>query len=304
VAGSSVSPRFAPGLTSIDECLNGWRGRSRVHPVRLWFSSWEGQALCVDRRGEVVNGRDAAALDAVVSIARALGEEAGLAEVLDLVARRGRALVCARAVAVEVQEEGRMAVAALAGELPVGLDAARENPESAVLVVPLVLRGCAYGALVAVDRQSDGPRFSVEDEELLEALAPLATSALAAGTLGDRRRPVALDHVGLAGAIELLADLVESPKLEIRTRLDLSFEGGRAADRPGSEMEGAVYRFVQEALASVVKCPGTSQVLVEVVEDDERGELRIEVRSTDDGGPRIAATVPAGWRWRSMLNSY
>lgn len=248
--------------------------------------------------------RDAAALDAVVTVSRTLTEEANLAAVFDLVAKRGRALVSARAVAVEIQEGGRMVVAAVAGELPEGLEAARESSEGAVLVVPIALRGRAYGALVAVDRRDRGPRFTVEDEELLEALAPLAAGAAAAQRLGGRQRPVALDHVGLAGAIEILADLAESPKLEIRTRLDLSFEEGRAAERPDSEMEAAVYRFVQEALASIVKCPGTSQVLVELVEDDDRGELKIEVCSVDSGGPRIAATVPSGWRWRSMLNSY
>lgn len=243
--------------------------------------------------------RDAAALDAVVTISRALAGEPDLASVLNLVARRGRALVAARAVAVEVQQDGHMTVATVAGVLPEGLDAARESAQSAVLVVPLALRGRAYGALVAVDRQSGGPQFTVEDEELLEALAALAAGAVAAQELSRTQRPVVLDHVGLAGAIELLADLAESPKLEIRTQLDLSLEQVRR-DR---EMECAVYRFIEEALTSIVKCPGTSQVLVEVVEDDERGELRIEVCSVGSEGPRIAATVPSGWRWRSMLNS-
>lgn len=247
--------------------------------------------------------RDAAALDAVVTISRALTGETDLAATLDLVAKQGRALVSARAVAIEVQQDGRMAVVAVAGELPEGLGAARESAESAMLVVPLALRGRAYGALVAVDPQSGGSRFTVEDEELLEALAVLATGAVAAQELGQIQRPVVLDHVGLAGAIELLADLAESPKLEIRTRLDLSFEKGRTAARLDSEMECAIYRFIEEALTSIVKCPGTSQVLVEVVEDDDRGELKIEVRSVGSEGPRVAATVPSGWRWRSMLNS-
>lgn len=243
--------------------------------------------------------RDAAALDAVVTISRALTEEPDLASVLDLVAKRGRALVAARALAIEIQQDGHMVVATVAGELPEGLAAARESTESAVLVVPLALRGRAYGALVAVDRQGDsGGRFTVEEEELLEALATLAAGAVAAQELSRTQRPVVLDHVGLAGAIELLADLAESPKLEIRTRLDLSLDGRR--DR---EMECAVYRFIEEALTSTVKCPGTSRVLVEVVEDEDRGELRIEVRSVGGEGPRIAATVPSGWRWRSMLNS-
>lgn len=246
--------------------------------------------------------RDAAALDAVVTISRALTGEAGLAPVLDLVAKRGRALVAARAVAIEVQQDGHMTLAAVAGKLPEGLEAARESAENAVLVIPVALRGRAYGALVAVGHRSGGPRFTVEDEELLEPLAALAAGAVAARKLSQTQRPVVLDHVGLAGAIELLADLAESPKLEIRTRLNLSSEE-RVASRRDSEMECAVYRFVEEALTSVVKCPGTSQALVELVEDDQRGELRIEVRSVEGEGPRIAATVPSGWRWRSMLNS-
>lgn len=247
--------------------------------------------------------RDAAALDAVVTISRALAGEADLASILDLIAKQGRALVAARAVAIEIQQDGHMAVAAVAGELPEGLGVARESAECTVLVVPLALRGRAYGALVAVDSQSGGPRFTVEDEELLEALAALAAGAVVARKLSQTQRPVVLDHVGLAGAIELLADLAESPKLEIRTRLDLSSGDGRTAEQRDSEMDCAVYRFIEEALTSVIKCPGTSQVLVEVVEDDDRGELRIEVRSVGSEGPKIAATVPSGWRWRSMLNS-
>ena len=247
--------------------------------------------------------RDAAALDAVVTISRALAGETDLAAILDLVAKQGRALVSARAVAIETQDEGGMRVAALAGELPEGLEAARESAQSAVLMVPLVLCGRAHGALVAVDRQEGGPRFTLVDEELLEALAALAASAVAAQKFGREQRPAVLDHVGLAGAIELLADLAESPKLEIRTRLDRAFEQRQVEDRLDAEVETAVYRIVEGALASVVKCPGGSQVLVEVAEDDEREEVSVEVRSAAREGTRIAATLSSARRWRSMLNT-
>jgi signal transduction histidine kinase len=248
-----------------------------------------------------VSERDAAALDAVVTISRALAGEGDLAATLDLVAKQGRALVAARAVAVEIQEDGRMVVAAVAGELPEGLAAARERVGSVVLTVPLVLRGRAYGALAAVDRQDGGPRFTVEDEELLEALAALAAAA-AARKFGRGQQPVVLEHVGLAGAIELLADLAESPQLEIRTRLELGSEGGRAENRLDGRLETAVYRIVQEALAGIVKCPGASRVIVEVVEDDGREEVRVEVRSVGKEETRLAATLPSARRWRSMLN--
>lgn len=248
-----------------------------------------------------MSDRDVAALDAVVTISRALAGDADLSVVLDLVAKRGRALVSARAVAIEIQEDGRMVVAAVAGELLEGSDAVRESAKGSVLAVPLALRGRTYGALVAVDRQQDGPRFTVEDEELLEALAALAAGAVAAQKLRQGRRPVVLDHVGLAAAIELLADAAESPKLEIRTRLDFSFEEGRARDRLDGEVETVVYRIVQEALTSIVKCPDASEVLIEVIEDDAREELRIEVRSFGREGTRMTATLP-GRRRRSMLN--
>lgn len=247
--------------------------------------------------------RDAAALDAVVTVSRAINGETELTAILDLVAKRGRSLVCARAVAIEIQQEGRTNTAAVAGDLPEGVDGARESTESVVLVVPLALNGRAYGALVAVDRQSSGSRFTVEDEELLEPLAALAAGAVAAREFSREQRPVVLDHVGLAGSIELLADLAESPKQEIRTRLDLAFEEGRAGDRLDGEVEAAVYRIVQTALAKIVKCPDAPQILVEVVEDDEREEVRIEVRAFGDEGARIAATLPTARRWRSMLNS-
>lgn len=249
-----------------------------------------------------MNGRDAAALDAVVNISRTLAGEADLAAILELVAKRARALVSARAVALEIRKEGLMVVVTVAGELPEGLVAARENPGSTVLMVPLARRGRAYGVLAAVDRQDGGPDFTVEDEELLEALAALAASALAAEKVGREQRPVALAHVGLAGAIELLADMAESPETEIRTQLDLACERDRAEDRLDQNMEIAIYRVVREALAAIVKCPGASRVLVEVIEDSALEEVRIAVRSFGREETRMDATLPSGQRWRSMLS--
>lgn len=247
--------------------------------------------------------RDAAALDAVVAVSRALNRVGDLTTVLDLVAKRARSLVSARAVAIEIREEDRVTTAALAGDLPEGVGGARESPESVALTIPLALRGVAGGAMTAIDRQDGGPRFTVEDEELLESLAALAAAAVAAEKFSREQRPVVLDHVGLAGSIELLADLTESPKQEIRTRLDLAFEEGRADERLAGEVEAAVYRIVQESLAKIVRCPDASQVLIEVVEEDQLEEVRIEVRASGEEGARIAATLPSARRWRSMLNS-
>ena len=47
------------------------------------------------------------------------------------------------------------------------------------LVVPLVFRGHIYGVLLALDRLEDGPRFSADDQRLLEAFATSAATAVA-----------------------------------------------------------------------------------------------------------------------------
>ncbi len=62
--------------------------------------------------------RTVAALDATVQIARAVGGETDPEVVLELVAKRGRALVSARALVIEHERGGEMVVAAGAGELP------------------------------------------------------------------------------------------------------------------------------------------------------------------------------------------
>lgn len=165
------------------------------------------------------------ALDATVSISRALATQTDLDVVLDLVAKRGRALVSARALVIELEEAGELIVAAAAGEVPSALTGARlkvgsslagvalrsaavqrlDNDASraryekhglgslglevqAGLMVPLVVRGRSYGALVALDRLEDGPDFSARDEELLESFAASAAVAVATAKFVDAER--------------------------------------------------------------------------------------------------------------------
>lgn len=167
------------------------------------------------------------ALDATMQIARALGGETDLDSILGLVAKRGRALVSARALVIEHEQDGEMVIAAGAGELPEGLigervdlkdslasaalrtsrtlrleeDANRARFErhglgrlgveaSAGLIVPLIFRGRGHGVLVAVDRLEGGPAFSAEDQRLLEAFAVSAATAVATAVTveAERRR--------------------------------------------------------------------------------------------------------------------
>ncbi|HEV3323157.1 MAG TPA: GAF domain-containing protein [Solirubrobacteraceae bacterium] len=167
-----------------------------------------------ERRDELE--RTVATLDATTQIALAVGGETDLDVILELVAKRGRALVGARVLLIELRHRQELVVAAGAGELPAGVvgqtvqlrdslagqalrarrtlrlddevNRARfeEHGTSRLgvsarggLVVPLLFRGHGYGALLALDRLEDGPSFSAEDERLLVAFAASAATAVA-----------------------------------------------------------------------------------------------------------------------------
>jgi signal transduction histidine kinase len=156
------------------------------------------------------------ALEATTQIARAVGGETDPEVVLELVAKRGRALVSARVLLIELERGDELEVAAGAGELPAGLVGRRLPLTDTVaahairtkrvqrledelnrarfdehgvgqvgvearggLVVPLIFRGRSHGVLLAVDRLEHGPSFSAEDEHLLESFATSAATAVA-----------------------------------------------------------------------------------------------------------------------------
>jgi signal transduction histidine kinase len=178
-----------------------------------------------ERRDELE--RTVAALEATTQIARAVGGETDPEVVLELVAKRGRALVSARAMLIELVQGNELVVAAGAGELPADVVGHRvamagslaeramrtrqvqrlQGRPSRVryseygpgdlgvgvqagLVVPLVFRGSVHGILLAFDRLHDGPSFSAEDERLLQAFAMSAATAVATAqsVAGERQR--------------------------------------------------------------------------------------------------------------------
>lgn len=165
------------------------------------------------------------ALDATIQIARAVGGQTDLGVILELVAKRGRALVGARALVIELLQGDELELAAGAGELPADVLGQRVDLEHTVasaalrsgqsqrladqlnrarfeqhglghlgvkaqdgIVVPLLFRGRSYGVLVAIDHLQSGG-FTAEHERLLEAFAASAATAVAtAKTAADDRR--------------------------------------------------------------------------------------------------------------------
>ena len=152
-------------------------------------------------------------LEATTTIATALGGETDLDRILELIVKRGRALVEARTVLILLAEGDELAVAACAGEVtdevaslrvpisgsipgavlrsgrsermadvqsrvpmaPVALAAGAQTE----LLVPLAYRGESSGVLVAFDRLRGGPEFDTEDERLLRSFASSAATAVA-----------------------------------------------------------------------------------------------------------------------------
>ena len=163
--------------------------------------------------------RTVAALDATTQIAQAVGGRTDLAVVLELVAKRGRALVAARTVLIELVRGTELEIATGAGEFPEELIGARIPLQYTVasaalrthktqrleeelnrsrfeqhglgrlgidaasgLVVPLVFRNQTYGVLLAIEPLEGGPHFTADHQRLLEAFAASAATAVATAT--------------------------------------------------------------------------------------------------------------------------
>jgi signal transduction histidine kinase len=159
-------------------------------------------------------------LEATTEIARAVGGETDLDPILEIVVKRGRALVEARSLLILLRDSEDLLTVACAGErdpgafedrLPIAgsipgqvLEArvprrvpnldpslmARPGSDESVtaLLVPLLYRGQALGVLVALDPLGREAGFSDEDEQVLLSFSASAATAVAtAQTVAEGR---------------------------------------------------------------------------------------------------------------------
>ena len=137
-------------------------------------------------------------LEATTTIARAVGGETDLPRVLELIVKRGRALVDAEGVVILLREGTGLVVAATAGLVPSGVRGARLASQSAsidelgldpasALTVPLVFRGQSLGLLAALGRRGGG-ELGDEDERLLLGFAASAATAVATARTVEEQR--------------------------------------------------------------------------------------------------------------------
>jgi signal transduction histidine kinase len=163
------------------------------------------------RRGELE--RAVRGLEATRDVITAIGQQMGLERVLELIVKRGRALVDANAVLIMLRDGDALVVTASAGHavnalgvrVPIDgstsghvLETGRPERISDVasrlriaaaelgvpdahtaLLVPLAHRGEMVGVLAAFDRGADHAAFSEDDERLLRTFAATAANAVA-----------------------------------------------------------------------------------------------------------------------------
>jgi signal transduction histidine kinase len=183
--------------------LADWAGTA-IENARLYQSS-EGRRQQLER---AVRG-----LEAARDIADAIGGIGELEQVLELIVKRGRALIHARSVLIMLREGDELVVAASAGHaadargrrLPIAgstsgnvLERGRSERVSDVashlriapaelgvpdahtaLLVPMLYHGAGVGVLAAFDRGKNGDAFTGEDEQLLRTFAASAANAVA-----------------------------------------------------------------------------------------------------------------------------
>jgi signal transduction histidine kinase len=161
-----------------------------------------------ERRDELE--RTIRGLETTTEISKALGGVTDLDRVLELVVKRSRALIDARAAEIALLDGEEFVIAAVAGEgveglkgqrmavadslaasamrtgrqqrfdrVPPNTFAARELGARAGIATPMIFRDRPIGFLVVTDRLEDDRPFNEEDERLLQAFAASAATAVA-----------------------------------------------------------------------------------------------------------------------------
>ena len=152
-------------------------------------------------------------LEAIRDVAVAIGKEITLEHVLEIIVKRGRALVSAQSLVIMLRDGAELVVHMSAGHvkdlrgarLPISESTSGQvlerhrperisdvtsrlridprefgvtNPQTALLV-PMVYRGRALGILAAFDRGPERDGFTDDDEEMLRTFAASAATAVA-----------------------------------------------------------------------------------------------------------------------------
>ena len=133
----------------------------------------------------------------------------------------------------------------------------------------------------------DSPPDRIEEVAELKRLVNQAMEELL--NLARQLRPTALDDHGLMPAIE-----TQLKRFSARTGVEVRVSNEGEPETLPEDVQTAVYRILQEALANIGRHAGATAVSVEIEVDDERLELRVR----DDGEGFDPSAVVRGARQR------
>jgi signal transduction histidine kinase len=140
---------------------------------------------------------------------------------------------------------------------------------------------------LATALQHDGERRAARIESAAEeAMAHLEGQINDLNRLINDLRPAALERLGLAKALQALA---EESSARGGIEVEASVEIG---EEPGRDEERLVYRLVQEALTNIVKHANATHVRLSA--RDAGGEIHVVLRDDGDGFDPAAATAGRG----------
>jgi two-component system sensor histidine kinase UhpB len=126
----------------------------------------------------------------------------------------------------------------------------------------------------------DSPEVNVDEVTELKRLVNQAMEELL--NLARQLRPTALDDHGLMPAVE-----TQLKRFSARTGVEVSLNAEGDADHLPEDVQTAVYRILQEALANIGRHAGATAVAVDIEAEGERLELRVR----DDGAGFDPATL-------------
>jgi signal transduction histidine kinase len=225
--------------------------------------------------------RAVSALETTTAIARAIGGETDLQRILELIAKRGRALVEARAIVIELVDGPDLVIQALAGDVAGDLLGMRIPIEGSLgghvlrtcrgerladapaqlrfrlaetigaktgLLVPLVFRNQAVGVAAAFDRRVDGPEFSLEDERLMEAFAASAATAVATAQTVEAK---GLERAVEASELERRRWARELHDDSLQELAAVKLRLGALAHTPPEDIPAAIAQAVERVDASI-----------------------------------------------------
>jgi two-component system, NarL family, sensor histidine kinase UhpB len=129
----------------------------------------------------------------------------------------------------------------------------------------------------------DSPAARVDEVNELKRLVNQAMDELL--NLARQLRPSALDDHGLMPAVE-----TQLKRFSARTGVEVTLSTEGDPDSLPEDVQTAVYRVLQEALANVGRHAGATAVAVDIQADGERLELRVR----DDGEGFDPAAMPRG----------